>query len=691
MWLSLLPILLSAAALLFIPGALVGASAGLRTPLIIGLAPAISIAIISGTGVAAPILALPWGLTAVAAATAILCLAALATRRLMAGRYPQDADSGATGLRPGLRSIAVWCAAWPLSAAATGLTIGRILNTPDAISQTFDAVFHLNAVEWILQTNNASSLRLFLEAPQGRVYPLGWHTLVALAMKLCGATSIPMATNATVLAVAGLVWTSGCLTLTHVLFHGRPAALLTAAVMAGSFTVFPFVLLNWGVLYPNFLSIALLPSLLAAIRALVPIDGAGPAARPTGLLLPATALGVAGLGLTQPNSIATLLLASVILTTARLITSLRAPLDERPANALRRQSLITGALAVGLVIVWLYMRPPRESAIWGPSYATSGSVGEAVTSMPVQLPVIWVPAVLTLLGFIAALRTNGYRWLAALHATTGALYVVARSAQDGDLRFFMVGIWYNDASRLGGLIPVTAVPLAALGMLAAARWGREACGRIIQGITASRARETRGLPGLRRVSRVLGSVWGACERLIASGRARPLVWRSSACCVIVLLLVATGPLSGAMSDSVKILEQSYMLAPDSSSLTTDEYALINELPSLIEPDAVIAVDPKSGAALAYALSGADTTVKHLFHRHDADLDIIEKKLNRASADPAVCTALKDVGATYALYFPGKTISNQKAFVGFAHLDTAPGFELVAERGQASLYRITACG
>ena len=605
----------------------------------------------------------------------------------MARRHPPYAGSGATGALPRLRSIAVWCAAWPPSAAATGATIGRILNTPDAISQTFDAVFHLNAVEWILQTNNASSFRLFLEAPQGSAYPLGWHTLVALAMKLCGATNIPMATNATVLAVAGLVWTSGCLTLTHVLFHGRPAALLTAAVMAGSFTVFPFVLLNWGVLYPNFLSIALLPALLAAVRALVPIGSAGLTPRPTGLLLPATALGVAGLGLTQPNTIATLLLASVILTTARLITSLRAPLDERPASALRRQSLVVGALAVGLVMVWMYMRPPRESAIWGPSYATSGSVGEAVTSMPVQLPVIWVPAVLTLLGFIAALRTDGYRWLAALHATTGALYVVARSAQDGDLRFFMVGIWYNDASRLGGLIPVTAVPLAALGMLAAARWGREACGacgRIIQGITASRARETRGLPGLRRVRE-------ACERLIASGRARPLVWRSSACCVIVLLLVATGPLSGAMSDSVKILEQSYMLAPDSSSLTTDEYALINELPSLIEPDAVIAVDPKSGAALAYALSGADTTVKHLFHRHDADLDIIEKKLNRASADPAVCTALKDVGATYALYFPGKTISNQKAFVGFAHLDTAPGFELVAERGQASLYRITACG
>ena len=26
--------------------------------------------------------------------------------------------------------------------------VARELNTPDAISQTFDAVFHLNAVEW---------------------------------------------------------------------------------------------------------------------------------------------------------------------------------------------------------------------------------------------------------------------------------------------------------------------------------------------------------------------------------------------------------------------------------------------------------------------------------------------------------------------------------------------------------------
>jgi len=103
------------------------------------------------------------------------------------------------------------------------------------------------------------------------------------------------------------------------------------------------------------------------------------------------------------------------------------------------------------------------------------------------------------------------------------------------------------------------------------------------------------------------------------------------------------------------------------------------------------VSERAGAALACALSGVDTTVKHLFHRHDPEVYVIQDKLNKAATDPAVCPALADLGATYALYFPGKTIAGQPPFPGFARLDAAPGFELVAKRGQAALYRITACG
>ena len=558
--------------------------------------------------------------------------------------------------------------AWPLSAAVTGYTVGRLFNTPDAISQTFDAVFHLNAVEWILKTGNASSLRLLLEAPQGSFYPLGWHTLVAAAMRLCGATDVPVATNATALAVSGLVWTSGCLALTHILLRGRPLALLVAAVMAGSFSAFPILLLNWGVLYPNFLSVALLPALLAAARELVPTAGA----RPTGLVLPAGALGVGGLGLTQPNTAATLLLTLVILAVARAVTTVRTPPAERPAGALRRQALVSGGLTAVLVLTWILMRPPRSAGeLWGANYAASSSIGEAITSMPAPLWMIWVPAVLAFIGFVAALRTDGYRWLAALHATTGALYVVARSTPDADLRFFLVGIWYNDSNRLAALLPVTAVPLAALGMLAVARWTRALSAQL------SDAQWARG----------------ARKRLTAIGeRVRILSWwRWAAYPAVVTALVLTGPLSTAMSNTVWLLEQTYLFSPGSPSITPDERALIDELPDLIDKDAVVAVDPRSGAALAYALAGVDTTLKHLLHRHDPEVYVIQDKLNKAATDPTVCPAIRKLGATYALYFPGKTISNQKPFPGFTHLDTAPGFELVARQGDAALYRITACG
>ena len=72
MWSQLVPILIAATALLYVPGVLVGAAARLRPPLVVGLAPAISIALITGTGIVAPVLAVPWGPVPVAGAALLL-------------------------------------------------------------------------------------------------------------------------------------------------------------------------------------------------------------------------------------------------------------------------------------------------------------------------------------------------------------------------------------------------------------------------------------------------------------------------------------------------------------------------------------------------------------------------------------------------------------------------------------------
>lgn len=678
MWSSLLPVFVTTALLLFAPGLLIGLVAGLRPVLALALAPALCIAAVAGTGVVAPWLHLAWGPVTVGLTFLVLLALAFLLRRLPAPRsrtrHRTDDD-----LRPA--TAASWLTAWAVAAAVTGLSLCRMFNTPNAFSQTYDAVFHLNAVQWIRQTGNASSLNFLMEAPDGSIYPVGWHTLVALGMRLSGTDDIPLATNAAALAVASLVWTAGCLALTHIVLRGRPVALLTAAVMTGSFAAFPFLLLNWGVLYSNFMAVCLLPALAAATVALLPLDDDFVPGDP---LLPVTVAAAAGLGLSQPNTVTTLLIFVTVVIVARFAHAHALPEEQRPANIRGRAVAALAACAV-LLASWCLLRPPSFAAIWGPSYPASGAIGEVMTTTTAPShPMIWIVSILTLIGIVAALRTPRYRWLAATHLILCLLYVVARSTPTGDLRFSLVGVWYNDTNRLAAQVPLTAVPLAALGALAVVQWCRVQSAP--DGVLRRRAQAVRAWTAGRT------GLWVPLRRIVdAVARVRPTArWRWTAYTLLVLVLVYTGPLSAAMSQSIRVMQETYEINDGSLALTPDEYDLITELPDLVDEGATVAVDPRSGAALAYAISGVDTTAKHLLQREDPNLKIVEARLYKATTDPRICPALESLNATYTLYFPGRTISNQAPYPGFTSLNTAPGFELVAKKGRVALYRITAC-
>ena len=70
-WSDLLPPLLVAAALLYVPGGLVAAAGRLPVRVAVALAPALSIALIAGTGVLAPRLGPTWGPAPVAGAAGV--------------------------------------------------------------------------------------------------------------------------------------------------------------------------------------------------------------------------------------------------------------------------------------------------------------------------------------------------------------------------------------------------------------------------------------------------------------------------------------------------------------------------------------------------------------------------------------------------------------------------------------------
>lgn len=664
MWSSAIPLVLAVTAVFFVPGLLVTLAGGLRFPVNVALAPAVSVAVVAGSGVLAPVLGLRWGVATVCVSAVALAAVVVVLRLLLGlagrgGRRERPRDSAATAVVPGRdaavpwagsRGVALFLGAWAVAAVLAAYEVARVLNSPDSISQTFDAVFHLNAVRWILETGNADTLHFLVEAPKGgSLYPLGWHTSVALAMELIGSTDVPTAANAASLVVAGLIWTSGCLALSWRLFRARPAALAVTAVAAASFPAFPIVLVTFGVLYSNYLAVALLPAMLAGLIDLFP---AHDEPRPPRLMLLIMVVAVGGLGLAQPNAVITFVLATALFLGVWLLRSITGFRHGGPRGQVAVRALTT-VVALGVAYwLWVVLRPVRAAATWGATASTAQAVGEATLTAPGTTPVMWVPATLVIIGFAAAIKRHRLTWLATLHLITCFLYVAARSAGDASTRYSLVGTWYADVNRLSGLLPLTAVPLLTLGALVVLERASALVGR------------------LRRPGRVLRGA-------LAAGLC---VW-----------LLAAGVLSASMSKEVRHVESSYEFEPDSASLSDDEIALIRELPRYVPENAVIAVDPRSGAALAYAVTGIDTDIKHLFFRQSPDVIEINRSLDEAATDPAVCDAVRSLSVTYALSFPGPTILNIPPFSGFADLSTAPGFELVAKQGDAALYKITACG
>ena len=697
MWSALLHPLLIAAALLYAPGGLIAIAARLPVRVVVALAPALSVAVIAGTGLLAPGLGLAWGVSVVAGATAIIVLAAIAVRaahRLTgilisrrARAAAQDArDDGAPSDPAGAvrseepapqvpaanppapasfggRVARCWAAArgpaedlglWIVSAALMLAICAQFINAPDAFSQTYDAVYHLNAVRWILDTGNASSLSFDMVISRGAVYPLGWHTLVALTMRLSGVTSIPLASNAVMCAVAGLTWTSGVITLTSALTAGRRAGRIATAVLASAAPAFPLLGLFWGILYPVFLATAMLPGVfLTAVTA----DARGMTLPRRAVLWLMAGAGCVGLALAHPSIIVIALIAGVSAAMTHSLSLAVSAVAER--HHVRRAVLaciLTALLAGASWAAAPALRASKSVSQWPPYTSVAGGIGEAVTSAPELTAIVWPLALLTVIGYLSAWRRRSTRWVALTHTVVCGLYVVDVSQKVSPLRYSLTGFWYSDAYRPGGFMMVTALPLAGIGACALA----DAAGRALP----RPARAATTVPWLRAALTIV---------VIAA-----LAWQS------------TG--SAAMSYNLKKFGLTFLVTDDSQSLTADELAVVNRLPDLLGPDDVVLADPWRGGSLAYGLTGVTTLPRHLssYGSTSPALTVLENSLDEVGDNPEVCPAIEELGVDYVLDFKGRTILDGPQAPGLSDIQPRDGFRTVLRIGDATLYRITAC-
>ncbi|ALV46975.1 hypothetical protein MB46_17295 [Arthrobacter alpinus] len=655
-WIEALPAFTVALLMLALPGAAVLAALRIRGLVAVCLAPAVSVSVIAVSAVVAPLIHLSWNIPVVLLGTAIASGAAWAARRFIPTlRATSTEESPQTGLGAALVGVL-------LALGLTTALLTLVAATPEAFTQGYDSVFHLNATEFAVETDNASSFAIsgfILPAGKAAFYPGAWHGLASLLAIVTG-VSVPAATNIMWLATAGVVWPLSCVFLTRVLFGRRPLLLLFAGVMAAAFPAFPWLLLQYGSAYPNSLSNAMVPlGIGLALLILRPAVHTG--------LEPVQALAVVvlflpGAVMAQPNGIFSVLLVLTPLLVFLVFAWLRTGFTRSRRGGFSRMALLIFLTAfVGAALFTL----PQIRSLF--SYTSP-----AFLLFPVALfrnfthapDPVWFPSVvltiLVMVGVWAGFRRPGLRWLLGSLLLLTLTYPLA-SGTNVALANIVMAPWWDNPERVGALMPLLAVPLAAFGLVGALDW--------------LRAR----FPGTANSS-------------FQAGHKGKMTAAAGLAVVLVLSNPGLWQINGEVGNMYKVPAE-----PDGhAQVDAQELALIQRLADYTTTDDVIANNPYNGSALAMVLAGRTMLFPYSSQGDlNEDLYTLRFWLNRVGSDQEVCAAAKRQGVTYLLDFGTDYIpafnDPRSLYPGVTLAPDSDAFTLVASEGHARLYRLDTCG
>lgn len=634
---------LVAVVLLWGLGGFLSWTVGLRGFWAAAAAPAFATTLIAGTAVVASWLGVGWSVIPVAVMTLLVGGVILLLRRRLPG-----------AARAPRHRLSLWVPVVLLvTAGVIAFRIFEIIHGPANISQTFDNIFHLNAVRYVLTEADASALHLGnMTSPDGTLpfYPAAWHAVVALVVQLSGAT-IPVAVNAVVLTIAAIVWPMAAVLLTRTLFGRALPITVGAALLAASIPAFPTLLMDYGVLYPLQLSLALLPIALAATLRMLGIS-TRPGPREPGWWALILVGVIPGLTIAHPGGFVAWLALTVPMMVLFLVRLFRS------TRSVRWRFLVIGAAvvyAVAGVLLVRVLRPPLEARGWAPELTMPHAFGQVLSvSMFYAVPAV-VAAICVAVGIVWALVDRTPRSLIALaiYLVAALLFITVAALPWPTLRDALTGSWYNNLPRLAAILAVTMVPLGAYGV--ARTWflltGRLSSGR-----------------GLGRGARTI----------IGAGAAG-------------ILLVGLQS-DGAMARAVDWASPIYRLTDSPPLLSEDEYALLLRVPDEVPPGVGIAGSAWTGASLASAISDRPVLMPHTLMQFSPELALINDGLDSAQRGDAVCAALDELGVGYVLDFGRKEVHpGEHDFPGLDDLASSSAVTLVDREGDAKLYEITACG
>lgn len=650
-WIQIAPVFACALALAFAPGGFLAYAAGARNYYLVGLAAPLSISLIALAAIVAAPFPVAFGIIPVLILTAASCIVAVFIRSRLS--RPEVPRAGHTPFNR--RDWGVMACALSIGGVLLGSNVMKIIEQPDNFSQTYDNIFHMSAVRYIAESGSGTSLTMgTLGTGPDIFYPAAWHDFVALIHLLTDA-SIPASITASSLVIGAFVWPASCLLVASVMFGPRPLIMLGTAVISAGFSAFPYLMINFGVLYPYLLALAILPAAIALVFELfeVGVRKTSPDRRVVGLLL--TAL-VPGIGLAHPSILLFLMLVVQLFIPFPFVKGLINASDRR--KKLLIVTTMIGAVTVSTYLVfqiWTVARPTRGASFWPPTQTSAQALGEIATLAPMRAPIAWFMLILVLIGVYSALRFKVQRWAFIPMLLGSFLYVVVSSFPNDDTRYFITGIWYNDAYRLAALLPIALLPVILIGWKTLSdAYGRMATKIVYPDHINSRS----AFVGINLIGLIL---------IIAATQGDPVRY------------------------AVRTASGSYGIAEDSSLISADEAALLRRVPELVPESAVVLGNPYTGASLVYALADRSTPSPHVAQGQNPKSQVLLNELDEMLTNPEVCPVIKDMGQVFVLDFgPNEVHGGSHPIKGTDDISAETGFKLIAQEGEAYLWKAVGC-
>lgn len=627
-----------ATALIFIPGLVIGLISGLRGLILAGLAPAISVGIIAASALVAPFAHIRWGIFPVFLGTLIAALCIATVRIALRKRQSFARISHARG------TPMPWILGWVIAAIAIATRMVVMIGNPTNISQTFDNIFHLNAVRYVLNSGDASSLTLADLNPHGHFYPAAWHALASLIVMTSG-TTIPIAVNALTIVICAVAWPVGVIFAVRILFGAGTGLLLGAGLVSTAFAAYPYMMFDYGVLYPFGLALSLLAPLWALSAMAWKFSSSNEI--PRGIMWILMCFVAVGVALAHPSVLLVALLLNFAFATQKLV---HFGLELRKGKVRPRQFVLAMAgfvLALGLTGYIIFKIKPGN--YWKPQVTWPQATGELVLGGPVGLGAALVLSLLILIGFISLWRKRSW-WILLSWALFAFLFLIGAAETISSIRSALIGLWFGDVFRMSAILAIVALPIAVFGLS-----------------QLSEFTENWFKTRIPRVPR----------RLVVS---------------VLLIFVLLGVQVSNLGEEVRRGQLNYAMTPASPLLTPDEAKLLDQVDAFVPSDVTVGGSPWTGTALVYAFANRQSLFQHALYTPTPDQTLVVQSLGQALTNPDVCAAVKRLKLGYILDFGTAEVHGERhVFPGFENLDRNPAVVKVDSVGPASLWKITACG